>query len=126
MRLGDGDEVIYVAVCQPDAKLACASVKGKALICEQDEVSLLAGAGKGVMLIRLEDKDRLVGAQLLTAPSDALEVEKENGTTLTITTRKYNVVSRAGKGFALFQRGALTRMVPQVPTVPVLPEGGAA
>jgi len=126
MRLAEGDETLYVALCQPDAKLACASTRGKALICEQDDVSLLAGAGKGVMLMRLEKGDRLVGAQLLTAPSDSLELEKENGTTLTITTRKYNVVSRAGKGFALFQRGSLSRAVPQVPTVPTLPEGGAA
>jgi DNA gyrase subunit A len=126
MRLADGDETLYVALCEPDAKLACASTRGKALICEQDDVSLLAGAGKGVMLMRLEKGDRLVGAQLLTAPSDSLELEKENGTILTITTRKYNVVSRAGKGFALFQRGSLSRSVPQVPTVPTLPEGGAA
>lgn len=126
MRLTDGDEAIYVAVCQDDAKLACATTRGKALICDQDDVSLLAGAGKGVMLIRLEKDDRLVGAQLLTSPSDSFELEKENGTLLTITTRKYNVVSRAGKGFALFQRGSLVRAVPQVPVVPVLPEGGAA
>lgn len=119
-RLRTGDEVIYVAVCQPDAKLACATVKGRALICAADEVSLLSGPGKGVMLIRLAKDDQLVGAQLLTTDRDELVVEKENGTTIAISTRKYNQVSRAGKGFVLFKRGALRRSLVPPPVQPIV------
>jgi DNA gyrase subunit A len=112
--------VIYVAVTTPKANLACASKDGRALICKADEVALLAGPGKGVMLIKLDDKDELVAARLLRAPSDALIVEKESGTELSISTRKYQPVSRGGKGHAMFQRGSVARVVPEVPSVPVL------
>jgi hypothetical protein len=47
-------------------------------------------------------------------------VEKESGTEFSINTRKYHVVSRGGKGHALFQRGSLSRVVPEVPEVPSL------
>ncbi len=119
-RLRSGDEVLYVAVCQPEAMLACATVKGRALICAADEVSLLSGPGKGVMLIRLAKDDQLIGAQLLTSERDELTVEKENGTTIAISTRKYSPVSRAGKGFVLFKRGALRRSILPPPAQPAV------
>jgi DNA gyrase subunit A len=120
MRVGDDDEVVFVGLYQDEAKLACASRDGRFLICEASDVALLSGPGKGVRLIKLDKDDALVGAKLLHAPSDALVVEKESGTELTITTRKYHVVSRGGKGHALFQRGSLSRVVPEVPEVPGL------
>ncbi len=122
MRLTKGDEVIYVAQCDEDSLLACASVKAKALICRTDEISLLSGPGKGVMLIKLGKGDQLVGAQLLRGPSDALVVEKDSGTTVSISTRKYSPVSRAGKGHGLFKRGSFARVVVPAPSVPELPE----
>ncbi len=120
MRVDESDEVLYVGVCVDDAKLACASKDGRALICKADEASLLAGPGKGVMLIKLDDKDELVGARLLIGGNDALKVEKESGTELSISTRKYTVVSRGGKGHAMFQRGSVSRVIPEPPSVPVL------
>jgi DNA gyrase subunit A len=120
MRLEENDEVIYVAVAEPKTNLACASRDGRALICSADEVALLAGPGKGVMLIKLDDKDELVGARLLRGGNDALVVEKESGAELSISTRKYQPVSRGGKGHAMFQRGSVARVVPEVPSVPVL------
>jgi DNA gyrase subunit A len=120
MRVGDTDEVLYVGLFTEDAKLACASKEGRALICDASEVSLLAGAGKGVRLIKLGGKDYLAGARLLYAPSDLLMVEKESGAELSISTRKYNVVSRGGKGHAKFQRGSVAKVIAEVPSVPVL------
>jgi DNA gyrase subunit A len=124
MRLRAGDEVLHVALHDPEeeACLACASERGRALICDSEEVSLLSGPGMGVKLIRLPRDDQLVGAQLLTRPSDALTVEKENGTEITITTRKYQPVSRGGKGHLMFKRGSLRRWVPPDPILPELPE----
>jgi DNA gyrase subunit A len=124
MRVDQDDEVIYVGVADDKAKLACASKDGRALICAVDEVSLLAGPGKGVMLIKLDDKDELVAARLLRSGNDALVVEKESGTELSISTRKYQPVSRGGKGHAMFQRGSVAKVVPEVPVVPSLEEEG--
>jgi len=74
------------------------------------------------MLIKLDDKDELVAARLLRGGNDALVVEKESGTELSISTRKYQPVSRGGKGHALFQRGSLSKVVLEVPEVPALSE----
>jgi hypothetical protein len=56
----------------------------------------------------------------LLSKDDTLLVEKESGTELPISTRKYHVVGRGGKGHALFQRGSLSRVVLDVPVVPNL------
>lgn len=122
IRVSEDDEVIYLAPYVEGALIACASSKGRALICEAEEVSLLSGPGKGVMLIKLEKSDYLIGAQLLLNPDDALTVEKESGAQLAITSRKFQVVSRAGKGHALMKRGALKRAVSIPPPVPRLPQ----
>ena len=120
MRVGDDDEVVYVGLYQDKAKLACASRNGHALICEASEVSLLSGPGKGVRLIKLDADDVLVGAKLLYSASDMLVVEKESGTTMNVGSRSYSTVSRGGKGYAMFKRGSLTRVVSEVPEVPSL------
>jgi DNA gyrase subunit A len=122
MRLEAGDEVVYVGLKKKGAYVACVSVSGRALICDADEVTLLAGPGKGVHLIKLEEGDLLVGAQLLYRKSDALIVEKESGTEFRVSVEKYKPVSRAGKGHALFQRGSVAKVVLPQPEVPSLPE----
>ena len=120
-RTGDGDEVIFVEPCSGDENIACASEKGHALICTVAELPVLAGPGKGVMLIKLANDDRLVGVQLLPTDEDALVVENESGKKFSISTDRYEVTSRAGKGFALFKRGKLTGVVVSEPTLPGLP-----
>jgi DNA gyrase subunit A len=122
MRLDPGDEVIYIGLKKDRAFIACASVDGQALICDAEEVSVLAGPGKGVKLIKLGDDDVLVGAQLLYKASEALIVQKESGAELRISRDKYKPVSRGGKGHALFQRGSLAKVVTPSPEVPSLPE----
>ena len=85
----------------------------------------MGGPGKGVRLIKLDDGDELIGAKLLYRPSEALVVEKESGTQLNVSTRGYTVVSRGGKGYAMFKRGELTKVVLEVPEAPALePEEG--
>ncbi|HKU39691.1 MAG TPA: DNA topoisomerase IV subunit A [Polyangiales bacterium] len=122
MRLDPGDEVIYVGLKKKGAFLACASVEGQALICDAEEVGVLAGPGKGVKLIKLEEDDTVIGAQLLYKPSDALIVEKESGSEFKVSREKYKPVSRGGKGHALFQRGTLAKVILPQPEVPTLPE----
>jgi DNA gyrase subunit A len=122
MRCDPGDEVIYVGLKRDRAFLACASVDGQALICDAEEVSVLAGPGKGVKLIKLADDDALIGAQLLYKGSEALIVEKESGAEMRISRDKYKPVSRGGKGHALFQRGSLAKVIQPQPDVPSLPE----
>ncbi len=122
MRLEPGDEVLFVGLKAKDAYLACVTAEGRALICDADEVSLLSGPGKGVMLIKLEKDDSVVGAQLLYSKRDALVVAKESGTELRVTLEKYKPVSRGGKGHPMFQRGSISKVVTLPPPVPTLPD----
>ncbi len=122
-RLNEGDEVVYLAPSIDDDTIACVTKTGHALLCAADEVPVLAGAGKGVILIKLADKDEVVGAQILRDTGDTLVAIKDKGTEYPITTRRYELVSRAGKGHALFKRGEVTGVVPPEPTVPEFPNG---
>ena len=118
-----GDEVVFVSFVEEGDRVAVASRGGRALICEADEVSLLSGAGKGVTLIKLQKGDAVIGTSVLGDDDDVLVVENQNGTKLSISTGKYDVVSRAGKGFQLIKRGRLERMIWGEPTIPGFPAG---
>ena len=117
-----GDEVIYVAPVFADECVACITKQRRALLCEVDDVSLLAGPGRGVMLIKLSKDDFLVGARVLAYDDDVLIAKREGGSEYRVTLRKYDVVSRGGKGFQLFTRGAIESEVYQEPEIPVFPE----
>ena len=119
-RLAEGDQVIYVDPMKTGDYVAAATEGGHALICRADEVAVLSSAGKGVMLMKLEAGDIVVAAKLLRGKTDQLQVENEKGTTFEITARRYEVVSRGGKGHALFKRGKLVGRVEEEPELPTL------
>ncbi|HEY6881995.1 MAG TPA: DNA topoisomerase IV subunit A [Polyangiales bacterium] len=121
-RLSEGDQVIYVDVMKTGDYIAAASDSGHALICRADQVAVLGSAGKGVMLMKLDEGEILVGAKLLRSKSDELAVENEKGTAYDITLRKYEAVTRGGKGHALFKRGKLVGKVAEEPELPTLGE----
>ena len=110
MKLRDQEEVVSVETLDPSAAmpiLAVASQRGRMLLCQAGEVGVLSGPGRGVMVIKLEPTDRVVAMRLLSGKQDQLVVLKQEGATFTISTRKYQPVSRGGKGHALFKRGTL-------------------
>ncbi|MCB9709045.1 MAG: DNA topoisomerase 4 subunit A [Myxococcales bacterium] len=118
-RLNPADEMVYVGVVQGDsACVATASYAGRALICAVSDVPVLGGPGKGVKLIKLVNEDRVAGAQILASDRDALIAVHESGKQYRISAGKYEVVSRAGKGHAMFKRGRLTGVVWPDPVVP--------
>jgi DNA gyrase subunit A len=119
-RLAEGDEVLYVDVMKTGDYVAAASEHGHALICRADEVAVLASAGKGVMLMKLEAGDLVVGARLLRTKSEELKLENEKGTVYEVSVRRYAAVSRGGKGHQLFKRGRLVGKVAEEPVVPTL------
>ncbi|MFW6085933.1 MAG: DNA gyrase/topoisomerase IV subunit A [Myxococcota bacterium] len=120
-RLKKGDEVIYVGQVEEGEAVACATREGRALICEADEVNVLSGPGQGVMLIKLQKGDAVVGAKVLADEHDQLVVRREGGNDYSISYGKYEIVSRGGKGFQLFKRGKVQGKVWQEPTLPGFP-----
>jgi DNA gyrase subunit A len=82
-------------------------------------VNFLSGPGRGVILIKLaSEDDRVLGFIASTGDRDLLTVETTRGSEQTISTTKYEVTGRGGKGRELLQRGGFTRIVWPIPDAP--------
>jgi len=111
-------EVVGAARISGRETLIAATAEGRGLLCRADEVNYLAGPGRGVTLIKLGDDDRVLGFIASTGDRDLLTVETSRGGEQTISTAKYGVTGRGGKGRELLQRGQFTRVVPATPDAP--------
>jgi DNA gyrase subunit A len=112
-RPADGSEVVGVARITGDEVLIAATRDARAILCRADEVNYLSGPGKGVILIKLtRGEDSVLGFVASTGERDLLRVETSRGSEQTISTAKYEVTGRGGKGRELLQRGQFTRVIP--------------
>jgi len=111
-RLDEGDRVVLVAVVKGEKNIFLASAEGRVLHFPIAEINILAGVGKGVIGIKLQDGDTCLGGTLLSDQVDRMQVETSNGTIQDFRGEKYEVTSRAGKGFEAIKRGGFTRVVP--------------
>lgn len=83
----------------------------RAMICRADEVNYLSGAGKGVTLIKVAKTDRLLGFKASTGDRDLLVVETNRGARKTISTAKYRVTSRGGRGIEIQKNGKISSIL---------------
>jgi DNA gyrase subunit A len=90
-----------------------ATKKARIIHFSLDDVPVLSGPGIGVKGIKMESGDEVLGAKLLTRPSDTLRVNNSNGKTLSFGQMKYNVTSRGGKGVKTSQRNEFSGIVPE-------------
>jgi DNA gyrase subunit A len=118
-RPSGGGEVVGVAKISGKETLIVATADARGLLCRADEVNFLSGPGRGVILIKLASKDdRVLGFIASTGDRDLLTVETSRGAEQTISTAKYEVTGRGGKGRELLQRGQFTRVVWPIPDAP--------
>jgi len=117
-RPSKGAEIVNVARLTGDEILIAATLQARGMLCRADEVNYLSGPGKGVILIKLGADDRVLGAIASTGDRDLLTVETTRGAEQTISTGKYEVTGRGGKGRELLQRGQFTRIVWPMPDAP--------
>jgi len=93
--------------------IIAATRQARAMLCRADEINFLSGPGRGVILIKLQkEDDRLLGFIASTGDRDLMIVETTRGAEQTISTAKYGVTGRGGKGRELLQRGEFTKVVP--------------
>jgi len=112
-RPSDGVEVVGVAKISGSEIVIAATHDARAILCRADEVNYLSGPGKGVILIKLQSKDdHVLGFIASTGDRDLMRVETSRGSEQTISTAKYEVTGRGGKGRELLQRGQFTRVLP--------------
>ena len=125
-RTADGAEVVSVGITTGEETVIAATSNARAMLSKADEVNFLSGPGRGVILIKIDfPDDKVIGAIVSSGDRDLLTVETTRGSEQTISTTKYEVTGRGGKGKELMQRGGFTKVVPGEVAVPVL-EGSAS
>jgi DNA gyrase subunit A len=125
-RTAEGAEVVHVGITTGDETVIAATANARALLAKAEEVNFLSGPGRGVILIKIDfPEDKVIGAMVSSGDRDLLTVETTRGSEQTISTTKYEVTGRGGKGRELMQRGGFTKVVPGDVAVPVI-EGGSA
>ena len=78
-KVDDGDRVVMVRLVGEETGVMLASRDGHVIHFPIDEVNILAGVGKGVIGIKLDDDDECVGGVLVGGRFDKLVVETETG-----------------------------------------------
>jgi DNA gyrase subunit A len=120
-RTAEGAEVVTVAMTTGEETVIAATSAARAMLCPVEEVNFLSGPGRGVILIKIDfPEDKVIGALVSTGDRDLLTVETSRGAEQTISTTKYEIVGRGGKGRELMQRGQFTRVVPSEVPLPTL------
>jgi DNA gyrase subunit A len=114
-KLKDGDEFIDVFQVYADDKVCALTRKGKLLCCASMEINLLAGPGRGVTLIKVDDDDELIGAW---KSSQTVEVKKSSGGTLKLGANDATVTGRGGKGRPIMKRGDVEALIYPIPPTP--------
>jgi DNA gyrase subunit A len=118
-RAADGAEFVGVARLTGGEILIAATREARAILCKADEVNFLSGPGRGVILIKLSaESDRVLGFIASTGDRDLMTVETSRGAEQTISTTKYEITGRGGKGRELLQRGQFTRVITPIPEAP--------
>jgi len=119
-------EIIGVARVDTAGVVIAATRLARAILCHSDAINFLSGPGRGVMLLKLSrgstERDQVLGFVVSGGPRQMLTVETSRGATQTISTAKYEVSGRGGKGRQLLQRGQFLRVVPATVEVPSLGE----
>jgi DNA gyrase subunit A len=102
-RTKEGDEILVIGEAEGDT-ITAATAEGKVLAFPAEQLPELAGAGRGVILMRLDKQDRLIGAVCHTIDKPPIAVDAEG------TERRFHLpelAQRAQKG-----RKALKRFKP--------------
>ncbi len=120
-RPARGVEVVGVATVTGNETLIAATRQGRAMLCPVREINFLSGAGRGVRIVKLDaSDDGVVGFVASRGDRDLLSVETSRGAVQTVSTAKYTVTGRGGRGRVLLQRGRFTAVVPRPVTLPTL------
>jgi DNA gyrase subunit A len=117
-RVAAGHEVVNVEMVTGEEIAIVATRQARGLLCRVDEVNFLSGPGRGVILIKAAKDDRVLGFMASKGDRDLMVVETTRGAEQTISTGKYEVTGRGGRGRELLQRGQFVRVVPQPPEPP--------
>jgi DNA gyrase subunit A len=107
------DRVVGVQATDGSENVCLATRSARVLIFPVTEANIVAGAARGVVAIRLEPKDSVIGFVLANKKREGLTVRTNRGATQIVRATKYPVTARGGKGYAILQRGSLEAILPE-------------
>ncbi len=110
-RVGNDASIIGVEAITGNEVVLAISKNCRAMICEVEEINYLSGPGKGVTLIRLAKDDTLIGFKCSAGDRDLLTVKTNRGAKKTISTVKYRVTSRGGRGNEIQKNGKIAEVI---------------
>ena len=117
-RPSEGATVAFAGLTSGDETIIAASQNRRAILCKSDEVNFLGGAGKGVLLVKLDADDRLLGVILATSDRDTLTVRTSMGGEQRLNTGRYKVTGRGGKGQEFVSRGTIVEVLSEPVAAP--------
>jgi DNA gyrase subunit A len=117
-RPAEGVEVVGAGKASGKEIAICATKQRRALLAQVDDINYLSGPGKGVVLIKLDGDDQVVGFIVAKDDRDTLVLEGSMGGEQRVNTAKYKPTGRGGKGHEVMKRGSLVRAIPTVPEAP--------
>ncbi|WP_153557117.1 DNA gyrase/topoisomerase IV subunit A [Roseimaritima sediminicola] len=117
-RPAAGAAVLDVRPVHGTETVLAVSENCRAMVCPAEEVNYLSGPGKGVTLLRLAKGDRLLGFKASEGDRDLMVVKTNRGAKKTISTAKYRVTSRGGRGTEIQKNGKIAEIVVDPPAAP--------
>jgi DNA gyrase subunit A len=111
-RPAEGAEVVGVSVVDGGETVIAVTEQARAMLCKVEDINYLSGPGKGVILLKISPgQDRVLGFIASKGDRDLLTVETNRGAAQTVSTGKYEVTGRGGRGRELLQRGQFVRVI---------------
>jgi DNA gyrase subunit A len=111
-KLEEGDKVVMMRLVGEEEGVMLATAGGYVTHFSIDQVTILAGVGRGVFGIKLEPEDNCLGGVLVGGRFDKLVVETESGKTQDFGPGAVKLRNRGGKGDKPGSRTRFTRVVP--------------
>jgi len=102
-RVATGDELVSIHEIS-GKEVLCLARSGKGVRYALDEVAELSGVGRGVILMRLDAEDRLLGA-IPTSRGATVEVGMVKANPRTIAGEQFPKLKRGAKGHKVIKRG---------------------
>ncbi len=119
-KLNEGDEILAAFPTEGASYVIAAADDGHGLAVAIDEIPVLSGPGKGVMLMKLEGDASLVAAVGAPSPGvGSLVVVTDAGKRLEVLAEQV-LGARGGRGQPVAKRARLVKAEPTLPPVPVI------
>jgi DNA gyrase subunit A len=121
-RCAEGDEIVGVMIATPADVVCVVTAAARALICKVDEIPELANPGRGVIVIKTDAEEPVVGfAVARPRDKEMLIAETDGGKKIAMGSGRPSLTARGGKGHTLARKTKVVRVIlPEPPSAPTL------